>query len=198
LIYPGLPLSSELGWGFKTGATEPLSLNTDFFKYVVFKDPTWDWRTFNLETDAALADKIASGTMNAINPDLSAFQKHGGKLLMYHGWSDQNVPPLSTIDYYKSVLDKVGSGPKTAEWLRLFMVPGMAHCRGGDGPNTFDALSALEGWVELGQAPDKIIAAHSTDGKVDRTRPLCPYPQVAAYKGNGSIDEAANFVCKMQ
>jgi hypothetical protein len=95
-------------------------------------------------------------------------------------------------------LDKIGSGAKTAEWLRLFMVPGMGHCRGGDGPNTFDAVTALEDWVEKGRAPDKIIASHSSDGKVDRTRPLCPYPQMSAYKGNGSIDEAANFVCKLQ
>jgi len=198
VIYPGLPLGSELGWAGKTGGTEPLPLNTGEFKYVVFKDANWDWRTFNLETDVALADKIDNGTMNAINPDLSAFQKHGGKLLMYHGGSDQAVPPLSTINYYKSVLDKMGSGAKTAEWLRLFMVPGMGHCRGGDGPNTFDAVTALEDWVEKGRAPEKIIASHSSDGKVDRTRPLCPYPQVAAYQGNGSIDEAANFVCKMQ
>jgi feruloyl esterase len=77
------------------------------------------------------------------------------------------------------------------------MVPGMGHCRGGDGPNTFDALTALETWVEKGKAPDQIIASHSQAGKVDRTRPLCAYPMVARYKGTGSIDDAANFVCRM-
>jgi feruloyl esterase len=133
--------------------------------------------------------------MNAVNPDLTAFKQHGGKLLLYHGWSDQNVPPLSTINYYKSVLGQMGSGPETAEWLRLFMVPGMAHCRGGEGPNTFDIVSALEKWVEQEKAPERIIASHRTDGNVERTRPLCPYPQVAEFKGTGNTDEAANFVC---
>jgi feruloyl esterase len=85
----------------------------------------------------------------------------------------------------------------TLDWLRLFMAPGMGHCRGGQGPNTFDAVGALEDWVENGNAPDQIIASHATDGKVDRTRPLCPYPQVARYKGTGSMDDAANFVCQM-
>ncbi len=196
LIYPGLALGTELGWGTQTGGPEPNPVNADQFKYVVFKDPNWDWRNFNLDTDIALADKIDAGTINAINPDLSAFKARNGKLLMYHGWSDQNVPPLSTINYYKSVLDKMGSGPKTAEWLRLFMVPGMAHCGGGEGPNTFDMISTLEQWVEKGKAPEQILATHSTNGQVDRSRPLCPYPQTAHYKGSGSIDDAANFVCR--
>ncbi len=175
---------------------EPNANNVDQFKYVVFKDPNWDWRTFNIETDVALADKIDNGTINAINPDLSAFTKHGGKLLMYHGWSDQNVPPLSTINYYKSVLDKMGGGSKTSDWLRLFMVPGMAHCGGGEGPNRFDMVTALEQWVEKGKAPEQIVASRISDGKVARSRPLCPYPQVAKYKGTGSTDDAANFTCK--
>ena len=79
---------------------------------------------------------------------------------------------------------------------RLFMAPGMGHCRGGEGPNTFDMVAALEAWVERGQAPNQIVASHATNGVVDRTRPLCPYPQVAVYKGSGSTDEAANFVCR--
>src|SRR5262249_2431799 len=114
MIYPGLSFGTELGWGVKIGGPEPDARNVEQFKYVVFKDPNWDWRTFNLETDIALADKTDNGVQNAINPDLSAFKQHGGKLLMYHGWSDDNVPPLSTVNYYKSVLDKMGSGSKTA------------------------------------------------------------------------------------
>jgi feruloyl esterase len=196
MIFPGFALGSELGWGSRIGGPEPSSLNTDYFKYVVFENPNWDWRTFNLESDAALADKIGNGTLNAVNPDLSALKQHGGKLLMYHGWSDERFSALSTINYYKSVLDKMGSGSQTAGWLRLFLAPGMAHCGGGEGPNTFDAVTALEQWVEHGKAPDRIIASHGTDGKVDRTRPLCPYPQVAKYSGSGSIDDAANFVCR--
>lgn len=190
-IYPGLALGAELGWGTQIGGLAPGQNGVDQFKYVVFKDPNWDWRTFNLDTDVALADKIDNGTINAINPDLSAFRQRGGKLLMYHGWSDPNVPPLSTINYYKSVLDKMGSGPQTAEWVRLFMAPGMGHCGGGEGPNTFDMVTALEQWVENGKAPDQIVAS-----RAGRTRPLCSYPQTARYKGTGSTDDAANFVCK--
>ena len=197
MIFPGLALGTELGWGGKTGGPEPTSLGTDHFKYVVFKDANWDWRSFDFETDAALADKVDNGTINAINPDLSAFKQHGGKLLMYHGWSDGNFSALTTINYYKSVLDKMGSGSQTAEWLRLFLVPGMGHCGGGEGPNTFDGITALEQWVEKGKAPDQIIASRMADGKVIRSRPLCPYPQVAQYKGSGSSDDAANFVCKL-
>ena len=90
----------------------------------------------------------------------------------------------------------MGGAARTSEWIRLFMVPGMAHCRGGDGPNTFDVVGALDQWVETGKAPERIVASHATDGRVDRTRPLCPYPQLAVYKGTGSIDDADNFVCR--
>ena len=97
------------------------------------------------------------------------------------------------VNYYEQAVAK--NGPDTPEFFRLFMAPGMAHCGGGDGPNTFDMLTPLEQWVEKGQAPAEIIASHSAAGKVDRTRPLCPYPQVAKYKGTGSTDEASNFGC---
>ena len=99
------------------------------------------------------------------------------------------------MNYYKSALTATTSN---SDWLRLFMMPGMQHCRGGEGPNTFDPMAALEQWVEKGTAPGQIIASHSANGKIDRTRPLCPYPQVAKYKGSGSIDDAANFVCGHQ
>jgi len=194
LIFPGLALGSELGLANKIGGPEPNALGTDQFKYIVFKDPDWDWRTFELESAGALADQIDNGTTNAIDPDLSAFSRRGGKLLLYHGWADQNFSALSTINYYKSVLDKMGS-VQTQEWLRLFLAPGMGHCGGGEGPNSFDAVAAIERWIENGEAPRQIIASHRTDGRVDRTRPLCPYPQVAKYKGSGSIDDATNFAC---
>ena len=196
MLYPGLSLGTELGWGTQAGGPEPNAVNVDQFKYVVFNDPNWDWRNFNVDTDIALADKIDNGAVNAINPDLSAFKAHGGKLLLYHGWSDQNVPPMSTVNYYKSVLDKMGKGPQTDAFMRLFMAPGMAHCGGGEGPNQFDMVTTLEQWVEKGKAPDQIPASHLTSGQVDRTRPLCQYPKVAQYKGSGSIDDAANFVCR--
>jgi feruloyl esterase len=171
-------------------------LGTEYFKYVFYNDPKWDWRTFDLEHAVTVADRVGADILNATNPDLSAFHKRGGKLLLYHGWSDQNFSAQNTINYYKTVVDKMGSGD-IGQWLRLFLAPGMSHCGGGEGPNRFDAVAALEQWVEQGQAPDRIVASHSSNGRVDRTRPLCPYPQVARYTGTGSIDEAQNFVCRM-
>jgi feruloyl esterase len=197
-VFPGYAAGAELGWGALAGGPEPSSLALDQYKFIVFKDPDWDWRTFNLDRDVAIADKVDNGTINAIDSNIKPFTGHGGKLLMYHGWADQLVSPGTSVNYYNSVLKTFGGASKTADSVRLFMVPGMGHCGGGEGPNTFDMVSALEQWVEHGRAPDQIIASHSTNGTVDRTRPLCPYPQVAAYRGSGSTDEAANFVCKAQ
>jgi feruloyl esterase len=114
---------------------------------------------------------------------------------MYTGWSDPVVPPQDTVAYYDAVVKTMGGLEKTREFFRFFLAPGMGHCGGGPGPNQFDHLTALEQWVEKGAAPDKLVATHSTNGKVDRTRPLCLYPQVARWKGTGSSDEAANFAC---
>ena len=114
---------------------------------------------------------------------------------MYHGWSDPLVAPQATVGFYQRLVTRMGGAARTADWVRLFMVPGMGHCRGGDGPNTFDVVSALDAWVGQRTPPDRIVASHATDGRVDRTRPLCPHPQVAVYKGTGSIDDAGNFAC---
>ena len=105
------------------------------------------------------------------------------------------MPPQDTAAYYEAVAKALGGYDKTRDFFRLFMAPGMGHCAGGPGPNQFDALTALEQWVEKGVAPDTLLASHSSNGKVDRTRPLCAYPQVARYKGAGSIDDASNFAC---
>ena len=118
-----------------------------------------------------------------------------GKLVMYHGWADSDVPPEDGVGYYEAVERAIGGADKTTDFFRLFMVPGMGHCGGGPGPNTFDALGALDQWVEHGKAPEKIIASHIANGVTDRTRPLCPYPQVARWKSTGSIDDSANFAC---
>jgi feruloyl esterase len=193
-IFPGLALGTELGWATRIGGPEPFG--TEYFKYVFYKNPNWDWRTFDLVSAVALADRVDYRMLNASNPDLRTFKQRGGKLLMYHGWSDNNFSAPSTIRYYESVRDTVGAG-QIGEWLRLFLVPGMAHCGGGEGPNEFDPLAALEQWVENGHAPGTITASHRTDGKIDRSRPLCTYPQVAKYRGAGSIDEAANFACQL-
>ena len=133
--------------------------------------------------------------MNATDPNVKKFFAHGGKLLLYQGWNDQNVSPYNTVNYFKSVHEALGSAAKVDQHMRLFMMPGMAHCSGGEGPNTFDKIGTLDRWVEEDKAPDTLIATHSQDGKVDRSRPLCAYPQVAHYKGTGSIDDAANFTC---
>ncbi len=146
--------------------------------------------------DGARAEKIAAATLNATNPDLREFLARGGKLIQYHGWNDPQIAPGFSVAYYTSVLDKLGGAEKVRSGYRLFLVPGMAHCGGGQGTSTFDMLAALEQWVEQKQAPESIAAARVRDGKTERTRPLCPYPQVAVYKGTGSTDDAANFACR--
>jgi feruloyl esterase len=196
-VYFGVEPGSELGWGMLITGPEPFAAATDHFRYVVFKDPKWDWRTLNFDSDVALADKIDDETINATDPNLKPFLAHGGKLLLYHGWSDPGVPPKATLNYYKRVVDTLGGEAKTSDSIRLFMAPGMGHCGGGEGPNTFDMVTPLEQWREKGKAPERIIASHSTAGKVDRTRPLCPYPQIAKYNGTGSPDDAASFACAL-
>ena len=141
--------------------------------------------------------------MNATSPDLQAFRARGGKLLQYHGWNDQLITPINSINYYESVLTHSGGGRDRAatiadvqSFYRLFMAPGMAHCGGGSGPNSFDMQSVLERWIEQGTAPDRIVATRAINGVVDRARPLCAYPQVAVYRGTGDTNDAASFECR--
>jgi len=207
-IYPGYAHSGEAdngGWGpWITGpAPEKSALfgfSTNFFKYMVHSDPAWDFRTFDVARDLPAAQKLAVH-LSATDPNLKAFQARGGKLILYHGWCDAAIPGQAVIDYYDSVVKKMGS--KAAHsFVRLFMVPGMQHCGGGAGPSQFGQAGAPKGeaasniamalmqWVEKGTAPEQIIAS-----KPGRTRPLCAYPKTAKYKGSGSTDEAANFEC---
>lgn len=132
--------------------------------------------------------------LDATNPDLTAFRNRGGRLLMYYGWADQALNAQRGVEYYEEVLRRMG--PSTPEFFRLFMVPGMFHCGRGPGPDSIDPFAALYAWVEHNQAPDQLLAARKVDGKVMRTRPLCPFPAVAKYNGSGSIDDAANFTCQ--
>ena len=141
---------------------------------MVYHDPSWDWRSFGLERDSAKANAI-DRDVDDLDPHLAAFAKHGGKLLIYHGWADQQVAPGASIEFYKSVVSLSGDPAESSNWIRLFMAPGMAHCSGGEGPDTFDKISLIEQWVEQGTAPTQIVAAHhNAASQVDRTRPLCP------------------------
>jgi feruloyl esterase len=154
--------------------------------------PDYDYQKFDFENDVKLLEPWGA-LANARNPDLSKFRKRGGKLIMTYGWADQILQPEQGIEYYEAALAK--NGARTPDFLRLFMVPGMTHCQGGNATDTFDAMTALVNWVEKGKAPDALAAARVFQGRVVRTRPLCPYPQVARYSGKGSVDDAANFSC---
>jgi len=195
-IFPGFEPGTELGWARMLSGPDPYATAVDQFKYIVFGRPDWNWRTFDLERDVAAADRKGEGTLSAIDPDLSAFARHGGKLLMYHGWSDQDIAPRASINFYTSARAATHAPSSNTEWLRLFMVPGMGHCGGGEGPNTFDMMPPLESWVERGEVPARVVASRLDEGRTVRTRPLCVYPQVARYSGSGGIDDAANFVCQ--
>jgi len=136
--------------------------------------------------------------IDATDPNMRAFFAHSGRLIMYHGWSDPAIAPGNSINYYESVVKNLGGEAKASNDIRLFMVPGMGHCSGGEGPNDFDKMTAIQDWVEHGKAPDLIIASHANkSGTVDRTCPLCVYPKVAKYNGSGSTDDAANFTCAL-
>jgi feruloyl esterase len=169
---------------------------TSFMQNMAFgrAEPDFDWRKFDFQKDLP---RIAPAIRQLLVPDdaeLAAFRRHGGKLIMYHGWADTALTPFMSVDYYERAL--AANGKDTGDFFRLFMIPGMAHCRGGVATDRFDAISTMVDWVEAGTPPDSIAAARMQDGRVNRTRPLCPYPQVAAYAGSGSIDDAANFACK--
>jgi feruloyl esterase len=190
----GLLRGTELQWGT---LYSPAGYGNaiEAFKYIAMKDPNWDPASFNPATDVEKALKAdPDGVLKSENPNLKAFFDRGGKLLMYQGYQDPQVTSWNAIRYHQAVLDKVG---KSAEGksIELFMIPGMLHCNGGPGTDTFDKAAAIDTWVTGGKAPDRIQASHLTDGKVDRTRPLCVFPKVAKWNGTGSTDEAANFTC---
>jgi feruloyl esterase len=195
ILFPGLEPGTELRWDRLAGGPRPADLFLDEFRYVVYQDPSWDWRIFDLQRDSAKAHEVDKD-VDELDPHLAAFQKHGGKLLIYHGWADQQVAPGSSIEFFQSVVSLSDGPAHASNSVRLFMVPGMGHCSGGEGPDTFDEISVMERWVEQGKAPAQIIAAQKTGDKVDRTRPLCPYPEFARYNGAGSSNDALNFVCR--
>ncbi len=201
LIMPGLVPGGEDGQGgwssWITGSAPYKATHwqaaDSFFRFMVMGDPDYDPMTFDYDRDKAMLEKLAPA-LDATNPDLRPFARRGAKLILYHGWSDPDISPLNTIHYYQQ-MENV-SGPKTSDFARLFMVPGMQHCGGGPGTDIFDPVSAMERWVEKGVAPTQIIASHGGRGVVERTRPLCPYPQMAEYTGRGDVNDAHSFVCK--
>jgi Tannase and feruloyl esterase len=173
-----------LGWAFAT----------EFFKYFVFADPAWDYSRYDLAKSWRRDTQLWTSLLNAENPDLTAFRARHGKLLLWHGWADPALNPLATIRYYKDVVARDASA---ADDVRLFLLPGVLHCAGGPGPSQFDQLTPIVEWVENGTVPATLVARKPAAGdQPARSRPLCPYPAKAAYKGSGSTDDAANFVCK--
>ena len=191
IVWTGFEPGGELQYAALRTVPTEVGGGWDSIRILGHQDAGFDFHKFDLDTDLALADQ--SG-IDAHTFDLAPFKAHGGKLLMYHGWADQLIAPGNTVNFYNGVLGKMGQ--KQDDWLRLFMVPGMLHCSGGPGPDQFNKMAVLERWREAGTAPEQIIAAHVANGQVDMTRPLCPYPQVAVYKGAGTTNDAANFTCK--
>ena len=157
-------------------------------------DPSFTWKSFNFDRDLPRL-KTMTEILTPADADLRPFKKHGGKLIVYHGWADPGISALGTVDYYEQMVTKVGGQQQADTFARLYMIPGMHHCGGGVGTGSFDMLSVLERWVETGAAPASVPAARIVDDKVVRTRPLCPHPSVARYRGTGSVDDAANFTC---
>jgi Tannase and feruloyl esterase len=194
------PNGAASGWANLILPAKPGVKAADFnlaegvLKYLVLDppQPNYDYGTFDFDRDTRLVERW-SKLADAKDSDLSAFRRSGGKLLITYGWADTVLQPLMGVNYYESVVAR--NGAKTTDFARLFMVPGMAHCGGGVGPDRMDGVTAVIDWVEKSKAPDVLIASKVTDGQVGRTRPLCPYPQVARYKGQGSIDDAASFSC---
>ena len=193
-----VPVNGWVDWLIAKGnRPRHVDYGESFMRYLAFQpaaaNPAFDLGKFDFDKDPSRMQSIR-GMLDATNPDLSAFRSRGGKIVMYHGWADTALTPLMSTDYYEKV--QRATGAATPDFMRLFMVPGMFHCRGGVGVDRIDALTPLVNWVEGGTAPSQIVAGRVEAGKVVRTRPLCPYPEVARHDGAGSLDRAESFACR--
>jgi hypothetical protein len=191
-IYPGFSPGSEAMFFIQTQGPEPFAVATTFMKDLVFNDPKWDFKSFDYDKDVARAMQVGSAILDVPPSGLDSFFAGGRKLLLSHGWADGLIPTLSTVNFYNELTTHLGA--KKAESTRLFLIPGMGHCAGGEGPFVFDAISTVDKWVGSGHAPERIVVSNPP-GATARTRPLCPHPQEAVYSGSGSTDEEKNFKC---
>jgi feruloyl esterase len=187
LIFSGQALGNPIN--AQRGNIPAIGAGNDTVRIWGFQNDKYDWSTFDLDRDMPIINSKV-GFVDAVDPDLSKFKARGGKLLLYAGWGDTTITPENTVLYYESVLDKMGRNQ--GDFTRLFLVPGMAHCGGGPGLNTFDSIGALEQWREKGSTPTQVTGFNNT---TLMTRPVCAYPQAAKYKGTGNIKDAANWSC---
>ncbi|HUQ52343.1 MAG TPA: tannase/feruloyl esterase family alpha/beta hydrolase, partial [Gammaproteobacteria bacterium] len=226
-LFVGQPPGTEAvpgGWGTWITPANPAGaiqfmFGNSYYGAAVFEDRNWDFRTLDFDRDVRIGDTKAGPVLNATSPDLRSFRAAGGKIIQYHGWGDAAIPAPSSIEYYEAVRDflaeypdaRLTGAPSPEDFYRLFLVPGMAHCAGGSGPNSFgnggggadprnperDIFTALERWVEQGVAPQRLVGTGraTDDASKPLTRPLCPYPQVAQYRGSGDVNDAASFAC---
>ena len=196
----GAPLTRLAGTTGSPPAGQPFRIALEWLRYFLLQDPSWDWTTLTPARFEQLFDQSVEqyeAVIGTADPDLSNFRKSNGKLLIWHGWSDELIPPEGAIDYLDRVTERMGGRKETDKFVRLFMAPGVGHCGGGPGPPPSETLDALLRWVEDGAAPDSLRAIRrDAAGAVIRSRPLCPYPLVARYKGRGSTDDIASFECR--
>jgi len=188
-----------MGWAQLAGGAQPLGIPIEFFKFYVFRDANWDFksRPLNFDGDVDLSNRPEIQPVNAVDPDLGKFFARGGKLLLVDGWADTSVPPKVAINYYKAVVAKLGA-KSVKDSMRFFMVPGMGHGPGtaGDENFNFDALKAIEAWKQTGKAPETLVVGHYKNGMEIGQRLVCQYPQVAMYEGRGNTEDPMSYRCK--
>jgi feruloyl esterase len=217
-IFPGFMIGGEAGWTGLVSSINGTGLEQGYFPNLTFENPSWDYHTFNFDSDMAFADAKVGSLGNSTAVNMSAAKNRGVKIIQYHGWNDQTLQPAYSPQYYNEVAAAMGGLSATQNFYRLFMNPGMTHCYFGPGATSFggvgqqippvrdathDIQTALEAWVEHGIAPDRLVATKYTNDAaatrtIQLTRPLCLYPTEPRYNGTGDPNDAANFSCVAQ